>query len=153
MTRGKEFPQDRQFEQMIHTVGHENTKGLAYILGVPYSTLAELLNPNNQKRFPAAAIPVLIDAADDNRLIDYLCIRRDLVAVPIKRNDENLDPQEWLKHLAINTRETGDVLAALADAISDGDLDQDEIRNCLSEADEAVAALVALREDLKAALA
>ncbi len=143
---------DKQFEILIHEVGHRdrNLKGIAAVMGIPYPTLAEQVNPDQIKKFGAGDLPLFIKAADDNRLIEYLCNQRDLVAVPISKRGESLDQKDLLNHLAGITRETGEASAVVAESLADGVIDSKERKKCLKEIEDAISALAKLRADLEA---
>lgn len=137
-----DIKRDRQFLMLLHEVGHQdrNLKGIAAVLGVPYSTLAEQLNPNIQyKKFDIGLLPDFLDAADeDNRVLHYLAQRRGGVFVDLAASEA-----QPTANLADCLREFGDMVRAHAEMDEDNRREPDEINKVKREGYEALRAITA----------
>lgn len=139
---------DRQFEVLLHEVAHQdrNLKGLAAVLRIPYSTLAEQLNPNiRDKKFHIGLLPGLIEAADDNSAIEYLAGQRGLIVIT-EPNPNGVGRRDWHQMLASSAKEGGEATAALARALAnDGKVNRSEAPEVIREADEAIQVLLSIK--------
>lgn len=129
---------DRQFRRLVHDVATSNNlKGIAAIYDIPYSTLAAQLNPNGEEKLDVALLPLIIEAAEDDRVVHYLCSLRSMVAYRIPEG------QCTTVKLARCVKEFGELMTAGADMDKNGIRTAAEMERVRQEGYEAIQAIAA----------
>ena len=116
--------------------------------GVSDKYLSRQLNPDDPGAKLGVEDFIFFTAVTDFTPLDYIEETFGRVAVPIPQNC-NLSQKGWLEHISRVTREAGEAVSALAQAIADEKLTKRERRRCTRETYEAIQALAALWSELK----
>ncbi|MCB2189495.1 MAG: hypothetical protein KQJ78_24010 [Deltaproteobacteria bacterium] len=134
---------DWQFRRLVHDVvmDDRNLRGVAALADMPYSTLAEQINPNSRplKKLDAGLLPALVTGVSGGkRLVRYLAEQAGMVCVDLPDVESGGAPA---RKLAESVREFGDLLASHGQAMEDGEITPAERKRLRREGLEAVAAI------------
>lgn len=93
-----------------------NVEDLASRLGKSTSLLYRWGNPNDETQMPVLALPALMEATGDFRLIKWLCRRFGFVAVKLPRRVSKVGPRD----VAAVQKALNEVVSALIEASEGG---------------------------------
>lgn len=148
-TRNEGFPEMDDVLRAIHeTVLDAEPKVLAHQMGMSHTTLLNRTNPNDDShRLNLQQFLQILALTKDMRALRALAnaLGFDLVAL---KDEAAASPAAALMHM---NAEVADVTRALADALDDNQLNQMEKGRIVREADQAIDALQALKDSVRAA--
>lgn len=134
-------------QEMVLGYGVE---ALAEELGKSPNTLYKEVNPNPEEgrthKFGLLDFRRVTNRTRDYRALHKLCLECDHVAVAIPPGRPG--NKDWFSRLSRISKEFGDHVAAVGEALADGRLDRQEARAVLAELDELIEAAVADRLEL-----
>lgn len=116
--------------------------------GIDERYLSRQLNPDDPGAKLGVEDFVYLTAVTDTEALDYIEQAFNRVAVQIPTQCQAHDAR-WFKHIASITKETGECVCTLADALADGELTRRELNHCIKETYDAIQALASLWVKLK----
>lgn len=149
---------DRQFEVLLHEIGHEerNVKGIAAAIKdktgkeLKSGTCNAWLNINrDDMHFPAKWLPTLIETTGNDEPIHFLCRTRGYVAFRCDPSPTVENQAEWLKKSARLAKESAESVSAIIEAVADGTITKKEREKCMKEAYEAAQAAYTIFDALR----
>ena len=118
-------------------------------IGVDEKYLSRQLNPFDTSAKMGIVDFIYMLSVTDLKPLDYIETIFDRVAVPMKLKNV-LKREDWLKHIAKISKETGEAVSALSGSLAnDGKLDAEDVKRCKKETYEALQVLASLWKDLK----
>lgn len=123
-------------------------KALAVEIGKAESTLRNELTQQPGYKLGLQTALLIMKRTGDLRALDKIEEAFDRVAFRLPKAEPN-DMSELMKLIAGGTREFGEHMAAMADAMEDGKITRAEAVGCLKELRDVMAELVKLRAYLK----
>jgi len=119
---------------------------LAEKMGLPYSSLARILNENDAYDLGIKKlIPFILATENDFTLLDHIEARLGRVAMSVGTSGQACD-FERLSKLA---KETGHAMTAISEALTDGIITKKEATNCIKEIMDVVEVAMGIVQELK----
>lgn len=134
---------------VVHAVVKNAPSGLdarliAELVGKPYQTLMSELSRQEGHKLGLDLLLPLLDASGSKAPAHWLCRQLGGAFVPLPEAAES--NAELVQALAASVKEFGEFAAEAAQDISDGDIPADQLARIEKEADEAVEAILAMKE-------
>lgn len=127
----------------VHSPG-QNVKAIAYDLGVALQTFYSYTE--NNRAFPAKLLVPLIRSTRDPRFLTWIAEQVGCVVYPLPSTVAGSNgTADVLKLVCEAQREHCEAVGDVVDALMDGAITSDELPRVLTEIDEALGALLALR--------
>ncbi len=119
---------------------------LAEKMGLPYASLARILNENDASDLGVKKlIPFILAAENDFTLLDHIEARLGRVAMSVGTSGQACD-FEQLSQLA---KETGEAMTAISEALTDGIITKEEATHCIKEIMDVVEVAMGIVQELK----
>lgn len=133
--------------RLLHSVAFNAPSGRSFAriaekLAMPYSTLSNQLNENDERhKFGVMLLPAFMDVTDSDAPVEYLAALRGGVFVRLPEVcRETISPDQFARVV----REFGEFLTAATESITDGRITRDECARIQREGREAVAAIYSI---------
>lgn len=130
----------------VYAVAHYGTvecREQATKLGMSVARYRDLVDPMRKPNFPAALVAPQANAANDYSVVRTIC--RDAHGVFVQLPAIAGDAREIVSALGESLREMGEATALITKQLGDGSMSKHEAADAISEIDQAVEKITALR--------